>query len=74
LLRQQACEAVNSLNNAGIQPIVLKGGLHFFGSRFDRAGRIMADLDFLVPRSKLRDYRLCLVAGRLLLLSLGHTS
>jgi Uncharacterised nucleotidyltransferase len=51
LLRQQACETVTALNGAGIQPIVLKGGLQLFESGFDRAGRIMADLDFLVPRS-----------------------
>ena len=50
LLRQQACEAVAALNETSVEPIVLKGGLHLFESGFDRAGRIMADLDFLVPR------------------------
>ena len=51
LLRQQACEAVAALNRAGIQPIVLKGGLQLFDPGFDRAARIMADLDFLTPRA-----------------------
>src|SRR5262245_14984638 len=50
LLRQQACEAIAALNRDGIQPIILKGGLHLFDPRFDSATRMMADLDFLVPR------------------------
>ena len=51
LLRQQACEAVAALNECGIQPIVLKGGLHLFEPGFNGATRIMGDLDFLVPRA-----------------------
>ena len=52
LLRQQASEAIVALNRDSIQPIILKGGLHLFGSGFDRAIRMMADLDFLIPRPR----------------------
>jgi hypothetical protein len=50
LLRLQACEAVTALNRAGIQPVVLKGGLQLFERGFNIAARIMADLDFLTAR------------------------
>lgn len=51
LLRQQAYEAVAALNERDIRPVVLKGGLQLFEPGFDRAARIVADLDLLVPRA-----------------------
>jgi Uncharacterised nucleotidyltransferase len=52
LLRAQACEAVAALNSNGIQPIILKGGLHLFDPRLHISARMMADIDLLVSSSK----------------------
>lgn len=53
-LKGQAIEAVQQLNSAGIEPVLLKGGVHLFTNTFtDFAARIMTDLDILVPKQKL---------------------
>jgi hypothetical protein len=49
-LRQQAVELVGALNQVGITPALLKGGLALFdGPYADPATRMMRDLDILVP-------------------------
>jgi hypothetical protein len=49
-LRRQAIELVGSLNEQGITPMLLKGGLALFdGPYADPAMRMMRDLDILVP-------------------------
>jgi hypothetical protein len=49
-LRAQALEFVGALNERGIVPILLKGGLALFdGPYADPAARMMRDLDVMVP-------------------------
>jgi len=49
-IKQQAADIVATLNQCGIEPIILKGGLHFFEAPPAEIGnRMMWDLDFLVP-------------------------
>jgi hypothetical protein len=50
LIKRQAEDVITALNDAGITPIVLKGGLHLFeASPEDLGSRVLRDLDFLVP-------------------------
>jgi len=52
-LRRFAVELTGALNEAGITPILLKGGVTLFDDRHgDPATRVMADLDMLVPRER----------------------
>src|SRR5262249_7931508 len=49
-LRAQVLELVGALNERGIVPILLKGGLALFdGPYADPAARMMRDIDVLVP-------------------------
>lgn len=49
-------EAVAVLNRAGIEPLLLKGGLHLFeAATVDLGTRMMADIDVLVPEDRLMD-------------------
>ena len=51
-LRRQAIEAVRALNAAGIEPMLLKGGVGLFAPpRCEDTARMMADLDILVPEA-----------------------
>ncbi len=53
-IKQQASEIVATLNRTGIEPIILKGGLHFFEAPpADLGTRMMWDLDFVVPENEL---------------------
>ncbi len=53
-IKQQALEIVAALNRIGIEPIILKGGLHFFEAPpADLGTRMMWDLDFVVPENEL---------------------
>lgn len=53
-LRAQLVEAATALNNSGIVPIVLKGGIHLCSATEGRLGaRIMSDLDLSVAPSQL---------------------
>src|SRR5262245_37704205 len=55
-LRRQAIELVGALNEQGIVPALLKGGLALFGEPYaDPAVRIMRDLDILVPAGSRAD-------------------
>lgn len=50
-LRQQAIEIIRAFNNAGIVPMILKGGIVLFDSPYPRRAwstRMMRDLDFMV--------------------------
>ena len=49
-LQSQAIELVGALNDAGIRPLLLKGGLALFLDLYpDSAARMIRDLDVLVP-------------------------
>lgn len=53
-LRIQAVQLIGGLNEAGITPVLLKGGLALFdGPYADPASRMMRDLDVLVPAGSL---------------------
>ena len=53
-LRIQALQLIGGLNEAGITPVLLKGGLALFdGPYADPAARMMRDLDVLVPAGSL---------------------
>jgi hypothetical protein len=55
-LRAQALEFVGALNDRGIVPILLKGGLALFdGPYADPAARMMRDLDVMVPARERHD-------------------
>lgn len=50
-LRRQACELVRALNDAAIEPMLLKGGGALFLDLYrDPAARMFRDLDILVPK------------------------
>jgi hypothetical protein len=50
-LRQQALELLEALGAAGVKAMLLKGGIALFlGSDATRSGRMIRDLDVLVPR------------------------
>jgi len=62
-IKQQASEIVAALNRTGIEPIILKGGLHLFESTpADLGTRMMRDLDFVVPKDELDQAVECLSA------------
>ncbi len=62
-IKQQASEIVAALNRTGIEPIILKGGLHLFESPpADLGTRMMRDLDFVVPKDELDKAVECLRA------------
>jgi hypothetical protein len=62
-IKQQASEIVAALNRTGIEPIILKGGLHLFESTpADLGARMMRDLDFVVPKDELDQAVECLSA------------
>ncbi|WP_431858581.1 nucleotidyltransferase family protein [Azospirillum sp.] len=53
-IRRQLCEIIDDLNAAGIVPLLLKGSVALFepdvhGGEDPGAGRIMSDVDLLVP-------------------------
>jgi hypothetical protein len=49
-LRQQALELLDAMDTAGIRTMLLKGGIALFlGSDAARSGRMIRDLDLLVP-------------------------
>lgn len=49
-IKHQARDVVAMLNRCGIEPIILKGGLHFFEAPPEEIGnKQMRDLDILVP-------------------------
>lgn len=49
-IKRQAEDAIGTLNDVGITPIILKGGLHLFeASPEDLGSRVLRDLDLLVP-------------------------
>lgn len=51
-LKAQADELIAALNRADLRPIVLKGGLTLYGGLYaDPAGRMITDLDLLLPHS-----------------------
>ncbi len=53
-VREQASELVGVLNDAGITPVMLKGGVYLFeGDRRAFTTRMMVDLDLLVPERQL---------------------
>ncbi len=53
-IKQQAAEIVAALNRIGIEPIALKGALFLFEAPpADLGGRMMRDLDFVVPEIEL---------------------
>jgi hypothetical protein len=55
-LRAQLIEAVRTLNNAGIKPLLFKGsGLLLQPVHNDIGGRIMSDLDILIPPGQIPD-------------------
>jgi len=55
-IKRQAVEAVELLNTAGVTPMVLKGGLHFFEAPPEAlSARVVRDLDVLVPADKIDD-------------------
>ena len=55
-LRRQAVELIGALNEQGITPALLKGGLALFdGPYADPAVRMMRDLDILVPAGSRAD-------------------
>lgn len=62
-IKRQASEIVAALNRIGIDPIILKGGLHLFESPpADLGTRMMRDLDFVVPKDELDKAVECLCA------------
>ena len=62
-IKQQASEIVAALNRTGIEPIILKGGLHLFESTpADLGTNMMQDLDFVVPKDELDQAVECLSA------------
>lgn len=55
-IRRQALEAVGLLNAAGVMPLILKGGLHFFEATPETLGtRVVRDLDIVVPTDRIYD-------------------
>jgi hypothetical protein len=51
--RRLAVDLTGALNDAGITPILLKGGVTLFDARHgDPKTRVMADLDMLVPKER----------------------
>lgn len=62
-IKRQASEIIAALNRTGIEPIILKGGLHLFESTpADLGTRMMRDLDFVVPKDELDQAVECLSA------------
>ena len=48
-LHRQLLEAIGSLNQAGIEPVLLKGAIHLIDKYYpDPAARVMTDLDLLI--------------------------
>ncbi len=55
-LRAELIGIVGALNEAGIEPVILKGGAMLLEpAGLDPATRVMRDLDLLIPRSSLDD-------------------
>jgi hypothetical protein len=55
VVRRQAVELIEALNEAGIEPILLKGVLCLFDDYpMDPAQRMMADIDVVVPAGQLQ--------------------
>lgn len=55
-LRLQLAEAAACLNEAGIQPVLLKGAIRLVDGLYPDPGwRFMRDLDLLIPRDRLSD-------------------
>lgn len=55
-LRDQLLAAISTLNDAGIEPVLLKGAIRLVDGLYPGFGwRVMRDLDLLVPESKLGD-------------------
>lgn len=55
-LKNQAIEAINVLNKAGIVPLLIKGAVQLFHPlHADFGTRIMTDLDMVIPEDKIRD-------------------
>lgn len=53
--QRQAAHAMEALNRADIEPLLIKGGLYLFDSTFsDRAARVMGDIDMLVRSDDLQ--------------------
>lgn len=52
-IKSQLEEVIRHLNEADIEPVLLKGAINLFASRYsDPAARVLRDLDILVPRAK----------------------
>lgn len=63
-LRQQLTEMAGSLNQAGIEPVLLKGAIRLVDGLYPHAGwRFMRDLDILVAEERLPDAVACLEAS-----------
>ena len=53
-IKQEAIEVVTHCNQIGVVPIILKGGVHLFEAAPDTfSGRVMRDLDFMVPEDRI---------------------
>lgn len=53
-IKKQAIEIVTALNGRGLDPIIIKGGLHLFEAEPEEIGtRVMGDLDIIVSASEL---------------------
>jgi len=52
MIRNQAQGVVQALNDGGIVPMVLKGGIYLFDNAIDHRARMMIDFDLLVSQSQ----------------------
>ena len=57
-IRAQLIEAVRAMNGRGVEPVILKGAVDLFVSRYDDPGaRILRDVDMFIPREAIPEAR-----------------
>lgn len=55
LIFEQACQATSALNERGLRPVLMKGGLWLFEPAWDSGSRLMTDIDMLLPENLIAD-------------------
>jgi hypothetical protein len=54
-IRTEVLQIASSLNEVGVEPILLKGAIHLFDSAYgDFGARMMSDIDVLVPETEIQ--------------------
>ena len=61
-IKAQRVDAIRAMNARGVEPVILKGAVDLFVSRYDDPGaRILRDVDLFIPRDAIPDARAALL-------------